>query len=124
MNDKKNKAKLVLAKSKVKDLEGFEELIQDYYTDVEVKSPKKAQDHRLDDFDLLNFLENEHQRLEKINVAFTSKIPNYINHPQAEALCLIQEKKIDMCESEIIDILIEEESLLNANISRLMRSLN
>lgn len=122
MSDKNPKKKVIVSKSRLKDLEGFEDLIEEFYDDVDVRK-STSKDQRINDFETLNFLENENLRLEKVNIAFNNKISNYINHPQSDALNEIQEKKIYHSEEELFTLLGDDHSALQQNLSRLLNGL-
>lgn len=64
------------------DLKGFEELFQD--DKEKYKMPKK--ESKLTGLELINFLEQESKRLDKINEFFDYKIENTAKYNQTQAL--------------------------------------
>jgi hypothetical protein len=74
--------KVKIPNHRKKDLEGFEDLIEDFLEDKEkqVIKSKLNEDRDYDSHQAYNFLELERQRVQKLSSMLSKKIPNVIEH--------------------------------------------
>ena len=91
MSDKKSNNKLVIPKSKKKDLQGFDEIV-DLITEDQQSKPTRIQ---VEDYEVFNYLEKELQRLEKLDNFFRNQIPLLDEKPQTKNLLDLERLELD-----------------------------
>lgn len=96
------------------DLQGFEE-VYDLYE--EEREKKRSNERYHNPHELLNFLEKEHQRLEKIDVFFSDKATNLITHPTTESLCEVQQENIERIQDDLWHDLKKPNSIFLKNLN-------
>lgn len=82
-------------KKKIRGIDGFEELFEDYLDKDEYAASKKEQELRrdTDQYELQHFLEQENIRLSKIEAFLTKKIPAKTNFSQTKKLISHQKNR-------------------------------
>ena len=120
MNDKKKPLTHPELKKKRKELEGFEDVIDMIPGNRFNPDRKKINPKLNEDFELLNLLENEHQRLSKLDLFFNEKISNQQNFEQADELLKTQESNIQDMRERIIKQSLDKNSYPYQNIEKLM----
>lgn len=98
------------------DLKGFEEVFDLL---EEEKEKKRSTERYNNPHELLNFLEKENHRLEKIDVFFSDKATNLITNPTTESLCLAQTENIQRIQDDLWHDLKKPNSIYLKNLSHL-----
>ena len=82
------KKKINIPEHKKKDLQGFEDLIEDYLEEGQVirSKPNLMKEKDLDGHKTYNFLEIERERISKISTMISRRIPNIIEHNQSDEI--------------------------------------
>ena len=85
------------------DLKGFEELLQ-FWNDPSLKKgyQKKNTAHSIDYMEVLNFLENEDQRIKKVYNLLHNILPNLENFDQKDALIHQEKERLLKTRKEVI----------------------
>ena len=109
-----------IPKDILKELQGFEEVFEDY---IENESQKDAERKKkdlikdLDNYELQRFLELENERLTKLENFLTKKIPIKVNFSQEEKLLQIQTEKKEKLKDELILEMMVFDSAFMRNLS-------
>ena len=99
------------------DLKGFEELLE-LFPNAKKKTTTVRKDKRTNEnFALLNLLEIEHQRLEKIRLFFGEKVSKRYDMTQIQTLLKKQRDNKQVAKDKIISKLLDEDSNFNQNFS-------
>ncbi len=110
-----------ISQQKMKELEGFEDVLDLVYE--ERPTVKKTAEAMSQTFETMAFLEEEEDRLRKMEIVFSGAIPNATQHPQEDfALAEIQDYR-DMLEGEISTQLARPDSHLNNNLEIIFKTL-
>lgn len=108
-----------------KELSGFEDLFQDYVESEEEKERRRAeklQAKSTENYELQNFLEEEHNRLTNLETFFTKKIPAKLNFSQTERLILEQMNRKDEIKEKLVKEFLGQESVLMKNLASMFNS--
>ncbi|GAB4010095.1 MAG: hypothetical protein Fur0010_01980 [Bdellovibrio sp.] len=116
MNDKK---KVVLTQEKLKDLKGFEEVMDLLFDEKKVLSNQEIRANKDDTFEIYSFLEKEIARLKQLDHFFSHQIRTHEFYSQTSVLCEKQTERIADSKSKITQILKKENSPLQVNLSHL-----
>jgi hypothetical protein len=100
-------------------LRGFEEII-DLIPGSRFQSKQKNDPKLNEDFELLNLLENEYQRLLKLEQFFFQKLSNMDKYNQIDKLIQNQMNNRDLLKEQILKFHQEIDSHLQINIAELM----
>lgn len=98
------------------DLRGFEEVF-DLLDDERDK--KRSSERYVNPHELLNFLEKENDRLNKLDLFFSDKAPNLMTNPTTQNLCELQEENIAGIQKELWRELKKPQSIFLKNLSLL-----
>lgn len=109
----------IFGKSSDENLQGFEEVF-DLYEDE--KEKKRSNERYHNPHEILNFLEKENQRLEKIDVFFSDKATNLITHPTTENLCVAQTENIQRIQDDLWHDLKKPNSIYLKNLNLLFNN--
>lgn len=108
-------------KKKIRGIDGFEELFEDYLDKDEYAAAKKDQELKRDteQYELQHFLEQENARLSNIEAFLTKKIPAKINFSQTEKLIAHQKNH----KKEVLQKLVPMIGKLNSSFQQNMAQL-
>lgn len=110
-----------ISPQKMKELEGFEDVLDLVYE--ERPTVKKSPEANSQTFETMAYLEEEEDRLRKMEVIFSGAIPNATDHPQEDfALAEIQDYR-DMLLGELVTDLSKVGSALNRNLESFFKTL-
>ncbi len=105
----------------MKELEGFEDVLDLVYE--ERPTVKKNSESVSQSFETMAFLEEEEDRLRKLETLFSAAIPNAVEHPQEDfALAEIQDYR-DMLLGELVTELSKNNSPLQRNLEAIFKTL-
>ena len=105
-------------KGQSEELQGFSDLFESINKGPAKTSPKE----RVEDFSIFSLLEHESMRLNKCVKFFEFKLPNFINFNQHDRLLEMQDFETEEAEQTVIDIIDQDESFFNQNLSRMFNS--
>lgn len=120
-----NSFKKKLPKEIEEKISGFEQLLEQYLNEEDKKENERLKNNSKSEnynYDLIDYLEVENNRLSKIENFFTKKIPIKINFSQDEKLLLIQKEKKHKLKEKILDHLLTFDSPLMLNASQMFNS--
>jgi hypothetical protein len=120
------KKKKILSPSKIKDIEGFEEimdLVLDEEEQIQAEHKKKELEKYNDTYKLYNFLENEVKRLENLSQFFGTKLNNYKKFNQTQYIAKKQNTICKESKKKLSKEVIHPESHLNKQLESLFNSL-
>lgn len=116
----------VLSSEKIKDIEGFEEimdLVLDEEEQIQAEHKRKELEKYNDTYKLYNFLENEVSRLEKMSQFFGTKLNNYKKFNQTRYISRKQETICSEAKKKLLKKIILNDSHLNKQLEILFNSL-
>ena len=113
MSDKKNKSlkpdstpsKIKLPEKKMKELHGFEDVIDGFMVEQEQKvsdKSKKEFDKGHDNYSIYDFLDLERKRLSQLETFFRLKLPNMKQNNQLDVLLKSQRDKRFLLKDDLI----------------------
>jgi hypothetical protein len=108
-----------------KDIKGFEDIFQEYVDSEEEKDKRRLEKNAAkstENYELQNFLEEEHNRLTNIEVFYTKKMPAKINFSQTDKLLVEQLKKKNVLHSKLEIEFSKSDSQLQKNLSQMFNS--
>lgn len=118
MNDKR---KILLTESKMKELQGFEDVIDLLFDDKRIISNQEARANKDDTFEIYSFLEKELRRLQHLDRFFSTQMRTHEFYSQTSELCERQSDKLSSNRDELIGKLIVEDSPLHHNLEELIK---
>jgi hypothetical protein len=101
---------------KREELRGFEEII-DLIPGSRFQSKQKVDPKLNEDFELLNLLENEYQRLLQLESFFGEKLSNMEKYSQSDELVEMQNSHLESMKKQMIRVQVEPDSQMNKNLS-------
>ena len=109
-----------LTSTDIKELEGFEELIE-YWGKNNVKkgSKRRGMDHTIEYKEILNFLENENNRLNKVYHFLHNKVSTLQNFDQKEALIHFESERLETLKEKLYKKLSQEDSTFHTAIGEI-----
>lgn len=115
--------KIKIPGNKKRDLEGFEELLDEIINEGDLAYKSKLQENKqFDNYKLFNFLELEKSRALKLKEMVTKKIPNVIEYNQsAEVMERLTYHNIEVKESIVKEIR-HFDSVFHKNIRELFNN--
>lgn len=116
MSDKK---RIVITQDKLKDLEGFEEVMDLLFDEKRVLTQQEARANKDDTFEIYSFLEKENSRLKKLDRFFSQQIRTHEFYSQTSDLCEKQTDRMETAKKELISKLSNESSPLQVNLAHL-----
>lgn len=119
MNKKIGKHRL--SPQKMKDLEGFEDVLDLVYE--ERPTLKKSTESTSQSFETMAYLEEEEERLRRLETVFSSAIPNAIAHPQEDYVLHDLSDTRETLLSELTAKMIKSDSALNQNLSAIFKTI-
>jgi hypothetical protein len=108
-----------------KDIKGFEDIFQEYVDSEEEKDKRRLEKNAAkstENYELQNFLEEEHNRLTNIEVFYTKKMPAKINFSQTDKLLVEQLKKKNVLLIKLEVEFSKPDSQLQKNLSQMFNS--
>ncbi len=119
-----NSKKLQVPQDILEKKKGFEDLFGDYLTEKQKKILTEKHKSKLDNsdykiFKIIDFLEREEERLNKINTLLSVKLSNAEKFNQTQNLINKQEEKKSKLNKKIVNILRFEGSHLNIEMGRI-----
>lgn len=93
------KKKLNIPKDKLKDLEGFEDVLD--LVDIDKREVKKKDTRPAQNFAIYDFLERETIRLKKLDEFFSTKVPNLNENKQYTSLIKDQKNNRNSLQSNL-----------------------
>jgi len=116
MSDKK---KLTLTQDKMKELAGFEEVLDLFFDGQKILSAQEARTHKDDTFEIYSFLEKENSRLQQLDNLFSQQMRTHEFYGQTSDLCEQQSMKLDQNKNILIEELSKADSVLQKNLTEL-----
>jgi hypothetical protein len=109
-----------LTSTDIKELEGFEELIE-YWGKNNIKkaSKRRSMDHTIEYKEIINFLENENNRLNKIYHFLHNKVSTLQNFDQKEALIHFENERLDTLKEKLYKKLSQDDSTFQTTIGEI-----
>lgn len=115
------KKKLTLTQEKMKDLAGFEEVLDLFFDGQKILTAQEARTHKDDTFEIYSFLEKENSRLQQLDNLFSQQMNTHEFYGQTSDLCEQQALRLEQNKSQLIEVLSQEESPLQKNLSELFK---
>jgi len=110
-----------ISQQKMKELEGFEDVLDLVYE--ERPTVKKSAEAMSQAYETLAYLEEEEERLRRLEVIFSSAIPNAIDHPQEDyAIAEIQDYR-NMLLGELAIDMAKSDSPLNLGLEAIFKTI-
>lgn len=111
-------------KKKIRGIDGFEELFENYLDQDEYAAAKKEQELKrdTDQYELQHFLEQENIRLGNIETFLTKKIPAKTNFSQAEKLIAHQRNRKKEVMQKILPVISKLTSSFQQNMAQLFNA--
>lgn len=110
-----------ISPQKMKDLEGFEDVLDLVYE--ERPTVKKGSESSSQSFETMAFLEEEEERLRRLETIFSSAIPNAMAHPQEDHVIAELVDQRDTLLNELTDHMIKSDSALNQNLNSIFKTI-
>ena len=110
------KKKVILPEKKVKELEGFEEVMDLVGQEGNDFASPKERKGALEDYEIFDFLEKESERLSKLDELFNKKMATIKSYPQLEKLVKKQEEEKNLIKDELSGRLMFENSPLHEKL--------
>ena len=109
-----------LTSTDIKELEGFEELIE-YWGKSNVKkvSKRRGMDHTIEYKEILNFLENENNRLNKVYHFLHNKVSTLQKFDQKEALIHFESERLETLKEKLYKKLSQDDSTFHTAIGEI-----
>ena len=108
-----------------KEIRGFEELFSEYLKSEEAREKEKKDRESVKQseiYELQAFLEQENERLTRLEIFFTKKLPALFNFSQAKKLFELQHDRRMVIKRKLSDELLKKESKFQKNLSQLFNS--
>jgi|GEM_PF-2368716 len=120
---KPKRPNLKIPSDKLKDIKGFEEML-DIMDDDDIKKMTKRgnEERRSDPNDLSEFLSTEEERLKKLDQFFKQKIQNITKPELVASLIATQKKELDRTKAELLIQVTPLDSVPNMYLSKLFNS--
>jgi hypothetical protein len=118
-----SKKKIQLPSKKLKELKGFEEAIDLLVGDADVVEKKPESSRNRDSYALFNFLENEHERLKKLDQLFSSQIHHLLEGPNLTNAVKMQKQEAARLKEELVLALKEPNSPMHAKLDQIYQNL-
>lgn len=113
-----------ITEDKMKELQGFEEvmdLVVDEIEQVESKKSRRDNEKLTESYKISAFLESELNRHKKLDLLYAVKLPSKIKSDNTEALIENLEKSRIQLKHKLVHKYIENDSALNKNIELLFK---
>lgn len=110
-----------ISPQKMKDLEGFQDVLDLVYE--ERPTVKKGSESSSQSFETMAYLEEEEERLRRLEIIFSSAIPNAMAHPQEDHVILELIDQRDTLVSELTEHMIKADSALNQNLNSIFKTI-
>ena len=111
------KKKVVLPQKRIKELKGFEDVIDLIDSEGKQYIGAKKDKGILEDYEIFDFLEKEYQRLGKLDELFSKKISILQKYPQLPKLVHKQKYAKDEAKSELTFLIMDENGPFIANLT-------
>ena len=111
--------KLRLPPEKLKQLEGFEDIIDLLEEDSTVEKTSKREDYGDHGYQVYHYLENELTRLEMLNTLIESRLKTQKANQHIQELIDEQNKKNSMLMEDCIDLLLDRRSPMTKRLNNL-----
>lgn len=110
-----------LSPQKMKDLEGFEDVLDLVYE--ERPTLKKTSEATSQNFETMAYLEEEEERLRRLETVFSSAIPNAVAHPQEDYVLHDLADNRAAVINELCEKMVKSDSALNQNLNSIFKTI-
>ncbi len=120
---KNKRPNIKIPSEKIKDIKGFEEMLEIMDDDDLKKIIKRGSEERkIDPNDLTEFLSIEEERLKKLDQFFKQKIQNITKPELVSSLVSAQKKELDRTKAELLSQVTPIDSIPNMYLAKLFNS--